>query len=123
MFENGSEFKRELTPLLKDFNIIPVLNSVKKPQANASVEQVHQVILDMLVTKDIDKNLFDYIYPWVETLAYIAWSIRASYHHTIITTPRQTVFGRDRLFKLVSVIYWQVSTAAKQRQVDIANVR
>ena len=71
VFENGSEFKRDFTPLLKDFDIKPVLTSVKNTQANASVEQVHQVILNMLATKDLDKKIFDYIYPWAETLAYI----------------------------------------------------
>ena len=72
VFDNGSEFKRYFTTLLKDFNIKPVLTSVKKPQANAPVERVHQVILNMLVTKDLDKKVFDYIYPWGETIAYIA---------------------------------------------------
>ena len=57
MFDNGSEFKRDFTPLLKDFDIKPVLTSIKSTQANAPVEQVHQVILNMLITKDIDKNL------------------------------------------------------------------
>ena len=69
---NGSEFKRDFTPLLKDLYIKPVLTSVKKNQANAPVEQVHQVILNILVTKDIDNEVFVHIYPWGETLAYIA---------------------------------------------------
>ena len=38
------------------FDIKPVLTSVKNPQANALVERVHQVILNMLVTKYIDKK-------------------------------------------------------------------
>ena len=77
----------------------------------------------MLATKDLDKKIFDYIDPWGENLAYIAWAIRASYHHTIIATPGQAVFGRDMLFNLTSVVHWRVVTAAKQRQVDIGNVR
>ena len=47
--------------------------------------------------------------------------IRASYNHTILATPGQAVFGRDVLFKLASVVYWLVVTAANQRQVDIDN--
>ena len=46
--------------------------SVKNPQANAPVEQFPQEILNMLVTKDPDNKAFEYIYPWVETLASIA---------------------------------------------------
>ena len=40
-----------------------------------------------------------------------------------MATPGQTVFGRYMLFNLTSVVYWRVVTAAKQRQVDIDNVR
>ena len=38
-------------------------------------------------------------------------------------TPGQAVFGRDMLFNLASVVDWIFATAAKQRQVDIDNVR
>ena len=58
----------------------------------------------MLVTKDHDNKVFYHIYPWGENLAYIAWAIRASYHRTIMNKPGQDVFGRDKLFKLVSVV-------------------
>ena len=98
--------------MLKDFNIKTVLTSVKNPQDNAPVERVHKVILNMLVTKDLDKKAFEYIYPWGETLADVACAIRASYHCTIMATPGQAVFGRDMLFNLVSVIDWRVVTAA-----------
>ena len=38
VFDNVSEFKQDFTPLLKDFNIKPVLTSVKNPRANAPVD-------------------------------------------------------------------------------------
>ena len=38
-------------------------------------------------------------------------------------TPGQVVFFRDMLFKAAPVVDWQVATSAKQRQVDIDNVR
>ena len=103
VFDNGSEFKQYFTPLLKDFDIKPVLTAAMRPQANAPVEQVHQVILNMLVTKDLDNKVFGYIDPWGETLAYIAWAIRYSYHRTIMATPVQAVFGRDMIFNPASV--------------------
>ena len=81
--------------MLKDFYIKPVLTSFKNPQANATVEQVHKVILNMLVTKDLDNKVFDYIDPWGKNLAYISWVIRSYYHHNIMATPVQVVFGRD----------------------------
>ena len=62
MFDNGYDFKRDFTPLL--FYIKPFLTSVKNPQAKAPVEQVHQVIVKILVTKNIDNKVFEYIDPW-----------------------------------------------------------
>ena len=61
MFDNVSEFKWDFNPLLKESDIKTVLIVVKKPQASAPVEWVHRVILNMLVTKDIDNKVFDYI--------------------------------------------------------------
>ena len=109
--------------MLRNLDIKPVINSVKNPQANALVERVHQVILKILVTKDLDNKLFDYIDPWGETLEYIAWAMRDSYHHNIMDLPGQDVFDIGMLFNLVSVVRWKVATAAKQRQVDIDYVR
>ena len=108
--------------MLNDIYIKTVLTSVKNPQANAPAEQVHQVVLNMIVTNDLDKKVFDYIDPWDENLVSIEWSRRASYYRTMMATPVQDVFGRDMLFNLTSVIYWRVTTAAKKHQADIDNV-
>ena len=104
MFDNGSDFKQEFTILLKDFDIKRVLTSIKNPQANALVERVNQVILNMLVTKDFDNKFFDCIDSRGENLSYIPWAINASYHCTIMTTPGQSIFGRYMLFNLASVV-------------------
>ena len=97
VLDNGYDFKWYFTIFLKEFYIIPVLTLVKSHQANAPVERVHQVILNMLVTKDLDNKVFDYIYPWGETLASIAWTIRDSYHRIIMATPGQ-VFLADKCY-------------------------
>ena len=68
----------------------------------------------MLVTKDLNNKVFEYIDPSGENLASIAWAIRASYHCTIMATPGQAGFGRDMLFNLASVLNWRVATAEKQ---------
>ena len=73
----------------------------------------------MLVTKDLDKKVFDYIYPWGETQAYIVWLIKSSYHCTLMVTPEQAVFGIDMLFNLTSDVDWQAATTTKQLQVEI----
>ena len=87
------------------------------------VERGHQVILNMISTKDLDKKVLDHIDPWGETLASIARAISAYYHRTIMATPGQAVFGKDILFNLASVLYWKVVTTSFQLQLDIDNVR
>ena len=109
--------------MIKDFDIKPVLTSVKNPQSNAPVEKLHQLILNMRVTKDLYNKVFYYIDPWGETLASIAWVIRSIYHRTIMATLGQAIFGRDILFNLSPVVEWRVATDVKLRQVDIDNVR
>ena len=84
---------------------------------------MHKVILHMIVTKDLDNKVFDYIDPWGETLACIEWAIMDSYNCTIQATPDQDVFGRDMIFNLVSVLDWRVINTENQRQVDIDNAR
>ena len=63
LFNNISEFKRDLTPLLKYLDIKPVLTTIKNPQAYAPVERVHQVILNILDTKGLSNQVFDYMFP------------------------------------------------------------
>ena len=87
------------------------------------MEQVHQVILNMLATKDFYKKVFNHIDPWFETLSSIAWAIRASYHSTKMSTPGQVVCVQVMIFNLVSVVDWIVVTTAKLQQYNIDNVQ
>ena len=82
MFDNESYFKQDFNTLLKGFVIKLVSITINSPQDNAPVERLHQVILDTLVNKDIDHKIFEYIYPWGETLTYIVCLILASYNRT-----------------------------------------
>ena len=49
-FDNGSKFKKDFIPLLKDFDVKPKLTSIKDPQSNAIVLRVHKVVGDILRT-------------------------------------------------------------------------
>jgi len=123
VYDNGSEFKKDFQPLIKDFDIKPNCTTVENPQANAPVERVHQVIQNMIRTKDLTNRIFDYIDPWGEILSSIAWAIRASYHSTLGATPAQLVFGRDMIFNLKAIVDWRTITARKQKQVIKDNIR
>ena len=64
--------------LLKDYGVKPVPTSVKNPQANAAVERVHQVIQNMLRTKDLLQHVYEHDDPFGTMLASVAWAVRAS---------------------------------------------
>ena len=88
VFHNGSEFKWDFNPFLKDLDIKSVLTTIKNPQANASVEWVHKVIYNMHFTKDPDNNLFDYIYMgWKPIIYSIENKGLLSPHYTVHTIP------------------------------------
>ena len=93
------------------------------PQANAPVERVHQVIRNMIVTKDLSDRILDYIDPWGGILSSIAWAIRASYHNTLQATPAQLVFGRDMIFNMTTAIDWHAIHNRKQTQILRDNER
>ena len=64
VFDNGSKFKRYFTALLKECLITPICTFVKNLHSNAPVEHIHQGIYNIIVTKYIDRELYDYIDPW-----------------------------------------------------------
>ena len=66
--------------------------------------------------------MYDYIEPWEDTLASIAWSVITSYHRTLVSMPSQDLLGRYMVFNLTPIVDRSVVTARKQRQVSIDNV-
>ena len=54
IYDNGSEFKLHFEALCESYGIKRKPTSVKNPQVNAILEQVHQVITTMLCTTELD---------------------------------------------------------------------
>ena len=123
IFDNGSEFKKDFLPLLHDFAIKPTPTSVKNPQANAILERVHQVLGDMLRTKELQKHTFDEIDPWSELLASVAWAIRSTHHTTLQASPAQLIFSRDMLLNIKFIADWESIRLRKQKVIDTNNAR
>lgn len=121
--DNGSEFKLHFKALLKDFDIKPRPTTAENPQGNSPVERIHQVVQNMIRTKELDSYEFDHLDPWGEILSSVGWAIRASYHSTLQATPAQLVFERDMLFNLKKVINWKSITENKRRQIARDNER
>ena len=63
-FGNDSKFKQDFTHFLKGFAIILICDSIKKPYSNAPLDHIHQVIYNMIFTKDLYIKVYGYIYPW-----------------------------------------------------------
>jgi len=54
IYDNGSEFKLHFAALCDSFGIKRKPTNVKNPQANAILERVHQVLMTMLRTAELD---------------------------------------------------------------------
>jgi len=113
IFDNGSEFKKDFVPLLKDWSIKPKITTIKNPQSNNPVERIHQVLRHMFLTKNLKEQTFDFIDPFGDILASIAWAVRASYNSATDATPAQLVFGRDMMFNITSLINLEGSFNSK----------
>ena len=88
-----------------------IFTSIKNAHSNALVERVHQVIYNLIVTKNLDKTLYNCIDYWGEILATVVWEVREYCHCTLSFTPGQVIFGRGMLFNLMSIVDWCVITS------------
>ncbi len=54
IYDNGSKFKLNFKALCDSYRVKHKPTSIKNPQANAILEQIHQVVMAMVCTSDID---------------------------------------------------------------------
>ena len=95
------------------------------PQSNAIPERINQVLVNRLVTfdlenKPIDVNKDD---PFDEYLTVVSYVIRSSYHQTHCHSPAQLVFGRDMFSTVLIDIDWNVIRKNKQLSINKSNAR
>ena len=83
IFDNGNEFKKDFSPLLKDFSIKFTPTTIKEPQANGILERVQQVLGNILRTKNLQLYDFDDMDPWSEQLCSVAWAICSTHCTTL----------------------------------------
>jgi hypothetical protein len=80
IYDNGSEFKLHFEALCDSYGIKRKPSSVKNPQANAILERVHQVIMMMLRTAELDMAASVAPSDISTFLTNAAWAIRSTYH-------------------------------------------
>ena len=113
IFDNGSEFKLEFASLCKSYGIKRKPTTVKNPQVNAILEQLHGIFTDMLQTSSLDMQ--DTVTPAdIDTfLVDAVWAVCSTYHTVLTTSPGAAIFGRDMLFNILYLTDW---TAIGQRR-------
>jgi len=80
IYDNGSEFKLHFEALCDTYGIKHKPTSVKNPQANAILEQVHQVIMAMLHTSELDMAASVDASDIDTFLTNAEWAIHSTYH-------------------------------------------
>ena len=123
IYDNGSEFKLHFEALCDTYGIKRKPTSVKNPQANAILERVHQVIMVMLHTDEIEMaELVDA--SDIDTfLTNVTWAIRSTYHTVLKASPGAAIFGRDMLFDIPFLADWNKIGDYRQRQTDLNTER
>ena len=123
VYDRGNEFLEHefYSMILQDYGIRGKSITVRNPQTNAIVEQIHQVIGNIIRTFDLEEHYLNEEDPWMGILAATAFAVRSTYHTTLKKTPGQLVFGCDMIFNIQHVANWEFIRQNKQRHIDKNN--
>ncbi|HEY9299078.1 MAG TPA: integrase zinc binding domain-containing protein, partial [Phormidium sp.] len=125
IFDKGKEFMGEFAKTVSnDYGIKCKGTTVRNPQANAILEQVHQTLGNIIRTFQIqDDPDLDPKEPWAGILAATMFALRATYHTTLKATPAQLVFGRDAIMNTIFDANWNLIKENKQKLINKNNAR
>jgi len=88
------------------------------PLAIAILERMHQTIMRMLRTAELDMaNTVSESYI-ADFLINAAWAVRSTYHTVLKASPGAAIFGRDMLFDIPFIADWHKIREYRQRQTD-----
>ena len=123
IYDNGSEFKLNFETLCDSYRVKRKPTSIKNPQANAILERIHQVVMAMIRTSEID--MADSVAPSDidAVLTNASWAIRSTYHTVLKASPGAAIFGRDMLFDIPFIADWKKIGDYRQRQTDQNTIR
>ena len=111
----GHEFKSILMEQEYGINTKPA--SPGNPQANATMERVHQVLGNIVRTYNIQETHVDEAYPWMGILAASGFVVRSMYHRTKQKILGQLVFGRYMTLPIYHISNWRYIRQQKQTQI------
>ena len=118
IYDNGSEFKLHFKSLCDSYGLKRKPTTIKNPQANAILERLHQVIVQMLRTAEIDMADSVTDDDVSDFLDDASWAIRSTYHTVLKATPGAAIFGRDMMFDIPFVADWYKIGEHRQKCTD-----
>jgi len=118
IYDNGSEFKLHFRNLCDTYGLERKPTTIKNPQANAILERVHQVIMGMLRTAELDMAETISEEDVSTFLDDASWAIRTTHHTVLKASPGAAIFGRDMLFDIPFVADWHKIGDYRQQQTD-----
>ncbi len=93
----------------------------KNPQANAILENMHQVLGQMLWTAEIDMAKSVTPNDVDVFLDNAAWTICSPHHAVLIALPGAAIFGQGMLFNIPFVADWCKIGEHRQSLIDRSN--
>eukprot|EP00804_Cyclotella_cryptica_P015760 CCRYP_013407-RA/>CCRYP_013407-RA protein AED:0.31 eAED:0.31 QI:0/-1/0/1/-1/0/1/0/237 len=117
-YNNGSEFKLNFETLCDSYGIKRKPTFIKNPQANSIIERMHQVIMTMLRTTDLDMANTVAPSDIADFLTDAAWAVCSTYHTVLKASPGAAIFVRDMLFDIPFLADWNKIGDHRQRQTD-----
>ena len=119
IYDNGSKFTLHFEALCESFGIKRKPASVKNPQANAILEQMHQVITTMLCTTDLDSTNIVVTRDINAYLTDAACAICSIYHTVLKASPGAAIFGQAMLFDIPFLADWNKNGDHRRHQTDL----
>jgi transposase InsO family protein len=112
--------------LLESYGVEDRVTTVKKPQANAILEHVHQVLGNMLRTYgmgEYSKETLKGDEFMDGVVANVSFAVHATYHTALMASPGQVIFGRDMMFPTRYVVNWNLIHDKKTKKMQEDNRR
>ena len=118
IYDNRSKFKLHFESLCDTYGVKPKPTTIKNPQAYSILQQVHQVLMTMLCTAEMDMAISVAPSDIDAFLTNAAWTICSTYQTVLKTSPGAAIFGRDMLFNIPYIAYWNKIGEFRQCQTE-----
>ena len=118
IYNNGSEFKLHFETLCESYGLKRKPTSIRNPQTNAILERVHQTIMAMLRTAELDMTETVSESDIADFLTNAAWAVHSTYNTVLETLPGAASFGWNMLFDVPFLADWKKIWEYRQSQTD-----